>query len=314
MDIIVFGCGRMGQVRAQCAHRLGLNLVGVFDPDADRAEKIATEYGSKRLNLEELDDWPHADICFVCSPPDNHPKIATRFINKGSHLLIEKPLALTASDAHPILSAAEASGAVVAVGHMNRVRPSVLELMRRLDGVHPFAISAHWIGQPYGVPWWSDPVRSGGGLHEQGIHLIDLLTLIGGPVRRVCATIDSQDDANNPSSVALSLTFERGGLANFLYSFCGKERSIDVGVFSAIGSCFLSDWSLDFHCGDQRVSGNADQPDKNWIFERETEWFVDSVRSGKLRRELSSLVAGMQTLRLMDAIRASYTSRTPVSL
>jgi predicted dehydrogenase len=315
MKAIIFGCGRMGWIRAEALIDLGINISAVCDPDIERAAELARTVGAPRVLASEGESWPDADLAFVCTPPDSHGSIGSHAAARGLSLFVEKPLALSVENALPLAEAVRRAGVICAVGFMNRIRPSVLALHERLSSGAPFALTAHWMGSRYAVPWWGDFARSGGGFHEQGVHVVDLLTFLAGPVCEVSAAGYGEVAASDAPAVAIVFRFRSGGVASFAYSYLSPARLIEVVLLSSACLARLSGWSFDLHLPDETVvDGNGGDPDRNWIFRRETRWFIEGVRSGALPPGMADIESAVATQRVMDAIRESYATRRMVAV
>jgi myo-inositol 2-dehydrogenase/D-chiro-inositol 1-dehydrogenase len=312
MEAIILGCGRMGRVRAAALRSLGVSIAGLYDPDEARASDLAAIVGAERVISEPSGAWPEADLAFVCTPPDNHCRLALRAVAAGMATFVEKPLALFFEEGRLLADAVERLDGICVVGHMNRIRPSVLSLQQQLAAVTPFAVDAHWMGSAYGVPWWSDLARSGGGFHEQGVHIVDLLIFLLGPIREVVALGAPCGSTEDPEAVATTLLFENGCLATVCYSYLSAERTIEVRFFSSTCIARLSGWSFDLLSPMGEVSGNGGEADRNWVFHQETRLFVEGVESRSLNLALATITSALKTQRVMDAIRRAYRTRTAV--
>ena len=135
----VVGVGSLGRHHARILHALdGAKLVGIHDLDSDRADVIASEYGVEAFS--ELDRLlGSVDALVVATPTASHAPIAIAALEAGSHVFVEKPIAPSLEEADAILEAAERSGRIVQVGHVERLL-AIQErkddkLMDKLDAV-----------------------------------------------------------------------------------------------------------------------------------------------------------------------------------
>ena len=99
----VAGVGYLGKHHARIYDSLdGCELVGVLEPDDDAAEKACGDYDCRRFSsLDELAEACEA-ISVVC-PTDMHAEVALPLIRNGCHLLVEKPLCVSAEEAESML-------------------------------------------------------------------------------------------------------------------------------------------------------------------------------------------------------------------
>jgi predicted dehydrogenase len=134
----VVGVGRMGRHHARVyATMPGCQLVGVVDPNPERAEALAEQFGCKAFaTVEELmkAGGGGVDIASIATPTIYHRASAEPLLRAGVACLVEKPLAGDAQESEAIKRAAEAGGAVLMVGHIERFNPIMRALRRETGG------------------------------------------------------------------------------------------------------------------------------------------------------------------------------------
>ena len=111
--IALIGAGGIAQAYSQsfnqCQHA---ELVGVADIRKEAAQTLADMHGCPAvLGYEQLLDQVAFDAVLVCTPPVTHPEICKFFLEKGIHVLCEKPLAIDSENARSIIESSERSGA-----------------------------------------------------------------------------------------------------------------------------------------------------------------------------------------------------------
>lgn len=131
----VIGVGIMGRNHARVYSELpDVELVGVADMDHDAATQVVTRYGGKAYaDYIQLLDKQRPDAVTIAVPTEDHLEVALQVIQRGIHLLIEKPIAYSVEQAQQIINAAQAANVVLTVGHIERFNPAVIELKRRLE-------------------------------------------------------------------------------------------------------------------------------------------------------------------------------------
>jgi predicted dehydrogenase len=186
MNVGIVGAGRQGWRRARALESfLDDRLVAVADRDAAAAQRLAEAYAAATYNdWRALIDRAGVDTVLVCTPPDSHAEIAIAALERGRHVLVEKPLARSVAEAEPIATTARAAlarGVVCAVGFNYRYHPAVQQARRWVDegaiGPLMYARMRHGITgrEDYAKDWRASASTSGGGeLLDQGIHLLDL--------------------------------------------------------------------------------------------------------------------------------------------
>ena len=139
----VIGVGALGQHHARVYAALeGVLLAGVYDVDAGRAGEVASRHGSRAYaHLREL--LPEVDAVSVAVPTVDHLRVARAALEAGKDVLVEKPMATTLAEADLMIALAQARGAVLQVGHIERFNPAV-EVLRRIP--EPRFIEVHRLG------------------------------------------------------------------------------------------------------------------------------------------------------------------------
>lgn len=105
----------------------GAELVGVYDPNPEAAEAVAREHGARVFpRLEDLAGEIEAAV--VAAPTVAHADMGCALLDRGLHVLIEKPLAASLEEADRLLASA-GDGRVLAVGHVEFFNPAVQALL-----------------------------------------------------------------------------------------------------------------------------------------------------------------------------------------
>jgi predicted dehydrogenase len=126
----VVGLGRMGLHHVRCAPAAaGLALAGACDVDSARGASLP-EGVPFTTSIDELLD--RCDAVVLAVPTDRHAELGGRALERGKHLLIEKPLARDARECEALARAASAAGVVLGVGHVERWNGAWLEARPRI--------------------------------------------------------------------------------------------------------------------------------------------------------------------------------------
>jgi len=111
-----------------------VELVGVADSNEDAACQVAAAYATRGYpTFKELLKKERPEAVTVAVPTENHHRTVMEALAAGCHVLVEKPIAATLAEADELVAAARSADRVLAVGHIERYNPAVLELKRRLD-------------------------------------------------------------------------------------------------------------------------------------------------------------------------------------
>ena len=244
--VAVVGAGHMGRHHARIYHEMPqARLCAVVDVDAQRACEIAERHGAAALDsLDALP--PDIEAASVAVPTIHHVAVAEALLNRGVHVLVEKPLAPDAAAAERLVAAARRAGRVLTVGHTERFNPVVRALQQ-------LAVAPRFIETTRISPF---SFRSAdiGVVADMMIHDIDIvLNLVRAPWSRVDAVgvnvlVRHEDIAN------ARVQFVNGCVANLTASRLALKTERKIRVFSE--TAYLS---LDY----QRRSGIAITKDGN---------------------------------------------------
>ena len=219
----VVGTGHLGRFHTRVYSGLdGCELVGVHDTDRTRAGDVAREFGTAVAG--SLDDLlGRVDAVSIATPTVSHHDVALRCLDAGVSVLIEKPIAVTASEAKEIVETARERGLVVQVGHIERFNPAVRAALEVLDG--PKFIEVHRLG--VFVPRGTDVAV----VLDLMIHDIDLIL---GIVHADVTSIEAVGVPVLSTSIDIAnarLTFADGCVANITASRVSREKVRKIRFF-----------------------------------------------------------------------------------
>lgn len=217
----VIGVGSLGTHHARNHAALAAEgkteFAGVCDTNEENARAIATEKGCAYFT-----DWREflgkVDVVSIVTPTETHCEIACAFLEEGTHVLVEKPIAMTLDEADKMVAAAEKSGAKLMVGHLERYNPAMVALRPHVS--NPLYFEIHRVS-PF-------PARSldVDVVLDVMIHDLDAIQwLVGEDVKPmgihavgIPVVTDKVDAAN------ARIEFENGAVANITASRIGTEK------------------------------------------------------------------------------------------
>lgn len=171
-----------------------VEVVHAFSPSAGRRQAFGSSFPFPLCDrLETILDDDSVDAVAVFSPANTHTDIAKRCASAGKHVLMEKPLDITTARAEELVAACRAAGVKLGVVLQHRFRPAGMKLAELLrEGelgriVGCSTIIRLWRPQSYyDEPGRGSFARDGGGvLISQGIHTLDLMMSLAGPITEV---------------------------------------------------------------------------------------------------------------------------------
>ena len=240
----IVGCGRIASRHAEQIARLGI-LVAVCDIIEERADGFSEKYNCKgyyTLN-SMLQHEKKIDVVAVCTPNGLHAVHSIQCLQSGSHVLCEKPLAITTHDAMAMITAATQARKNLFVVKQNRYNPPVEEIKRILDNkklgkIYSFQLNCFWNrpAQYYKNTWKGSKDLDGGILFTQFSHFIDMLYWTLGDVKAVKSIIKNYNHPEIGIEDTGMVIFEmKSGVTGTLnYTINSYEKNME-GSFTIFG-------------------------------------------------------------------------------
>lgn len=203
------GCGKVAQkhLDAILSHKKELSLSGLVDTQPEAARALLQRKGAEKRGIPVYSDLQtllkneKTDLVAITTPSGTHYNLARQALQARKHVLVEKPMTLSLSEADMLLAVAKEQGVQIAVGHIYRYFPLVSDLekdlrMGRFGRILYGDVKVRWgHDQAYydSAPWRGTWTQDGGVLMNQSIHALDLMTwLLCGSITEVCGWIDQQ--------------------------------------------------------------------------------------------------------------------------
>ena len=203
MRYALIGCGRISPNHIEAARNNGLDFVAMCDLKEsvmkEKTEKFNLKNVMQYTDYKSLLDKEKPELVAIATESGKHAKIALDCIEAGCNVIIEKPIALSLSDADAIIEAGKRKGVVLSANHQNRFNKSIQYMRKALESGRFGKLShgaAHirWNrGKNYydQAKWRGTWEQDGGCLMNQCIHNIDLLRwMMGDEVDEVMAYTD----------------------------------------------------------------------------------------------------------------------------
>jgi len=186
IKVAVIGCGTIATSQHIPAYKLNPNAEIIYfcDIKLERAEKAAKEYGSGKAvsDYREILSDPDLDAVSVCTPNKDHKTISIDFLRAGKHVLCEKPVARTLTEALEMQKVQNETGLTLNIGVVNRFNVAVNEIKNKIDkgelgNIYHVYISfrAHRSIPGLGGAFTTNEIAGGGVLIDWGVHFLDLV-------------------------------------------------------------------------------------------------------------------------------------------
>jgi predicted dehydrogenase len=224
------GLGWFGGVLAESARASGeAEVVACFARSEDGRRAFAEAHGCTPVeSLDALLDDPTIGGVIVATPHSTHAELVEQAAAAGKHVFVEKPLALTVTDARRAIDATARAGVSLQVGHNRRRQPanrrirSMIEsgelgTVVQLEGFHS-SPGAH---KPDLPAWRTDPDECpAGGMTALGVHTVDTFNYLVGPAARLAAFSKKVTGSSTlDEATAVTIEYESGPIGQIGTSY-----------------------------------------------------------------------------------------------
>jgi len=134
----VVGTGYLGRLHARILTEIpGLEMAGFVEPNDDIANEVSSSLNLKRFaTVEELS--AAVDCAVVATPTTSHFEVASKLLEAGCDVMIEKPITATLEEAQKLIDLARSRGRLIQVGHVERYNPAIAAVAEHLHGIRYF--------------------------------------------------------------------------------------------------------------------------------------------------------------------------------
>lgn len=291
----IVGVGHLGSIHAKVYSKMNnVDLVGVCDCNLERALEIGKKYHTKSYADHE-DLFDKVDAASIVVPTSLHYNVAKEFLNHGIHVLIEKPITKTLSEADELIEIAQKKSLIIQVGHVERFNAAVLALENFLK--KPKFLECQRLGP------FHKRVEDVGVVLDLMIHDIDIvLGLIKQEVVNIEAvglsTMSDHEDVAN-----VRLIFEDGTIADITASRVTKDVVRKIRIFqedSYISLDYVNQEVTLFKKTGNKILKEKLKVKKTEPLKEELQSFIECARTGK--RPVVSGIEGRRALAVALAI------------
>ncbi len=313
LKFALVGTGGIAQTYAQAFQTSKCcELVAVADVRKESAEAFAEPFGAKSFaDYRSLAENSEIDAVIIATPPNSHPEIAMYFMDRGVHVLCEKPLCLSSAEAREMIATAEKTGVKFTMASKFRYVEDVIKAKSMiasgfLGEVVQFE-NAFTAKVDMSKRWNSDRSVAGGGvLIDNGTHSVDIIRYFLGPIEEILAleTSGTQNLAVDENVKLLAKT-SNGVLASVDLTWgINKELPNFISVYGTNGTLQIG-WRESKY----KLNSNPDWTvfgkgyDKVQAFRSKIENFAHAIRG---KQEL--LIKPEDALASVEVIEAAYKS------
>jgi predicted dehydrogenase len=263
----VIGCGGFGLFALQQFMQVpGVKLAGMAGTARPAAQAAARRFGLEDVeDVDRLLARPEVELIYIATPPFLHFEQAKRALEAGKHVICEKPLALTVTEADELIAFAGERERLVVANLMQRYNP-LFEMVRRVIEERPLGAVLHAYFENYAsdenLPpehWFWDRAKSGGIFIEHGVHFFDLFAGWLGDGEIVAAQASRRAGTSIEDQVQCTVQYRDGVYVNFYHGFHqpGRLDRQELRIVFERGDLLLLGWVPTY----ARVHAIADEAD-----------------------------------------------------
>ena len=332
LKIAFTGAGYIANIHAQAAqNQPDVELVAVVARFSDKSEAFAEKFGIRccYTSVEQLLDEGGADALVIGTPNFLHEPQSIAALERGVHVLVEKPMAMNATEAEQICEAAEKSRATLMVAHCWRFDKDVLWLKEQADKLGKiirtkgYGVHAHW--GPSG--WFTQKELAGGGaMIDMGIHALDTARFLLGdpqPVSVYARIGTYYKDFDVDDTGVIIVTWDNGTVSYIESGWWqphsdGPEAATQLYGTQGFGQLFPTRLELP-NVNEEKldvIDAGFDFPRAEHcpqsMYNAQMAHFIECIRSGKM--PVSGGAEGLMNMRIVDAAYESARTGKVVEL
>lgn len=324
----IIGCGAVAErghlPAAQCISQI--KVTALVDKNLKRASDLAQQFDIPYYTDDYHKIFDKVDAVIIALPHNLHAPVSIEFLQRGIHVLCEKPMALTADECNRMNQAARQSRAILSIGLVRRFYDSsqfVKQIIQNgwLGQIQSFEVEE---GEPYNWPtasgfFFRKEVAGGGVLIDTGAHTLDLLLWWLGDY----ADVVYWDDAIGgvEANCRLELTLENGVTGTVelsrtrtlknIYKIIGDKAIIEVSVGCAP--------HINFTFRESSMSGHITAKDLAWLSDAEKtllDYMVEQLTnfSESIRLNRQPFISGEEARRSIALIEQCYEVKQQMEL
>ena len=303
IKIAVIGVGYLGYHHTRILKELNdVELVGVVDINPERVRTVGEEFDVPYyINYEDV--LNKADAFIISTPTVTHYEIAKRLMERDKHVLIEKPVTATVSQARELIEIKKRGNSIITVGHIERFNPALKSFRDKVE--FPFYFISERLGR------FSNRALDVDVIKDLMIHDIDIVFSL---VREKCKDIRAVGIPVVTEKIDIAnviIEFEDGSVANLTASRVSAEKVRKVRIFQK-SSYFNLDYTIQevyvTRVYKNNIKRTALEVKKEEPLKLELENFVNTIK-GEDKQEIS-LEEGVFALQVAEKISRLINERS----
>ena len=322
MHFLIIGVGSIGERHLRNFLRIDDVQCSIAEINPQLRGKIAADYQVQDVYPDYRDaPLPTYDGVVICTPANLHVAMATDVISAGTHVLSEKPLAMSFEGIDELKRLRDEKGVIASVAFPMRSEPLITEIKQRVDAAElgPVLLVNWYAGQYWPrmrkdyPPQYAQNRHSGGGaIPDMIVHTINYLEWIFGPAAEVSANHWSLGlhDIATEDTASVTLRFADGPIAQVGLCLYQRDTNVRQQFIAQGGTLQMTGDSdtvaiFDDQTG-QWIAGTARACDRDDLFRAQAQHFIDCIQGKATPR--CTIEQGEQTLRTVLAALESADS------
>jgi len=315
MHFLIIGVGSIGERHLRNFLRIEGVRCSIAEINADLREKIVGEYEVRKSYADYREaDLSSFDGVVICTPANLHVPMATEVVSAGTHVLTEKPLAMSFEGLDELKQLRDKKGLVVSVAFILRSDPLIAEARELIASgdlgavrMVNFYSGSYWplCRKDYPPQYAQSRLSGGGVIPDMLAHQINYLQWMLGPVEEVSGKHWrlGLDDIKTEDTGFLTMRFAGGQVGQLGLSLCQYDANSRLQVITTGGTIqvVVGADSLDIFDGKtgQWTKGTARAIDRDDMFGEQAQHFIDCIQGKATPR--CTIEEGEQTLRTILA-------------
>lgn len=292
----------------------------VVDANAERAQRFAERYNFPRWSSDLRDLEVGVDVVLVALPNNLHAKVSNALLERGIHVLCEKPMARNVEECRSMIDAARRGQAQLAIGHNRRFKAHIQLAKRLLEKGLIGEVSEVYAEEGSASDWrrsgaYFDRTQSGGGsLMDVGIHAIDLIRWIAGEFDKIEYSGDGTENTVE-SEAEMRFHLKNGAIGKVVSSrsrelgqrltLVGSEGYLQIGLWG-VGLRMRSERGKAFEQNEYLELALSRRPPADTSFVDQLRNLVQAIEG---KEEL--VVNGEEGMAAVEVVCGAYSNALP---
>jgi len=316
LRVASLGMGWWSDVLADAIQRSDkIEIVSCYTRSQDKRDAFAKKYGCKpAASYEDILKDASIDAIINTTPNNVHLETTRQAAEAGKHVFLDKPIANTVSDGMAIAEVCEKAGVVLALGYQRRRENHFRWIKSEIDAGRfgklvqaECNISRDRLGQFDLTSWrYTAEGMPGGVMLQIGIHYIDVLEFLIGPVKRVSAMLAQLVlPGDNPDVANMILEHDSGALSNLTASYASASEYYMMNIYGKEATAYYDLFGGLRHLKRGEKTARLIAVDKNDTIREELDEFAACARNGGApetggvwaSRNLAVIKAGLRSVK-----------------